>query len=463
MNRNPFSPVRRLQPLLNFLKPKTAPHHAVPATPPHARGHKRSRTEGLPARACRTPPHRVALQHLDTSRDAIVITALAAFPFCCHEDLVTMARAQLVDVALALNASLPGPMQIDVNPARGEGAIRRAIEVVVGLREKEALPERARERGAGKGGVRGPPIAARSVKHGHGRTQSLDVEALARIESQGLKIRPPRTPQSAESPPDRKRKRTRVGGAQTGLAIYTAASGPGDSARLHILAEAEEDADMDDGGEGTGIWDLGEVRPVKRQRSEGERQWERVREGETTPTPAPRQARPRKDALRSGAHRRTMSQPIFVASVAGDAKLSLEALKTGADRTFVGSAMGSRIRPKSRMGLTSTPKMGHARSSSVHVKKKSVPATYGLHAREPATWRAQRSPWRMGSSSPGQQADEAAPYPSDDSDIFERGRELALLAAEAQRLLAGLEEMRMSTAMDQGGARSRSDSDASMS
>ncbi|KAI0764745.1 hypothetical protein C8Q74DRAFT_1168590, partial [Fomes fomentarius] len=73
----------------------------------------------------------VALQNEDTTEDAIVITALDVIPFCCHADLVTMSRPQLLVVADTMNAKLPLAMQIDTHPARSDASIRHSIELLV--------------------------------------------------------------------------------------------------------------------------------------------------------------------------------------------------------------------------------------------------------------------------------------------------------------------------------------------
>ncbi|KAI0699775.1 hypothetical protein C8T65DRAFT_535018, partial [Cerioporus squamosus] len=73
----------------------------------------------------------VALQNEDLSEDAVVITSLNVIPFCCHADLVTMSRTQLLSVAATLNAKLPAAMQIDTSPSRPDTWIRNSIEVLV--------------------------------------------------------------------------------------------------------------------------------------------------------------------------------------------------------------------------------------------------------------------------------------------------------------------------------------------
>ncbi|EJF61599.1 hypothetical protein BD309DRAFT_844267, partial [Dichomitus squalens] len=73
----------------------------------------------------------IALQNEDTAEDAIVITALNVAPFCCHADLMTMTRPELLQVASILNAKLPRALHIDVSPSCSDVAIRYAIELLV--------------------------------------------------------------------------------------------------------------------------------------------------------------------------------------------------------------------------------------------------------------------------------------------------------------------------------------------
>ncbi|EKM48255.1 uncharacterized protein PHACADRAFT_189221, partial [Phanerochaete carnosa HHB-10118-sp] len=79
----------------------------------------------------------VALQNEDSEdEDAVVITALAAAPFCCHADLLTMARPQLVAAARTLNAKLPRALHVDAT--RANASIRRSIERLVGIRSSSS-------------------------------------------------------------------------------------------------------------------------------------------------------------------------------------------------------------------------------------------------------------------------------------------------------------------------------------
>ncbi|KAJ6547212.1 hypothetical protein B0H19DRAFT_860434, partial [Mycena capillaripes] len=73
----------------------------------------------------------MALQNDDLTEDAVVITALSMLPFCCHEDLLTMSRPELVAVAESLNTKLPVVLHISVSRTRSDAAIRNEIEFVV--------------------------------------------------------------------------------------------------------------------------------------------------------------------------------------------------------------------------------------------------------------------------------------------------------------------------------------------
>ncbi|PBK64803.1 hypothetical protein ARMSODRAFT_866600, partial [Armillaria solidipes] len=76
-------------------------------------------------------PGSIALQNEDACEDAIVITTLDTVPFCCHEDLLTMSRSQLVQVATTLNARLPAVLRINTSLNRSDSFIRNSIEVIV--------------------------------------------------------------------------------------------------------------------------------------------------------------------------------------------------------------------------------------------------------------------------------------------------------------------------------------------
>ncbi|KAG6816606.1 hypothetical protein H0H87_004698 [Tephrocybe sp. NHM501043] len=92
----------------------------------------------FPTSNIRTAPwpcaERIALMNEDYTEDVVVITTLDSVPFCCHEDLVTMSREQLIGVAQCLNARLPSAMAIDIDSVLTTSWIRHSIERLVGLR-----------------------------------------------------------------------------------------------------------------------------------------------------------------------------------------------------------------------------------------------------------------------------------------------------------------------------------------
>lgn len=146
----PFTPVRKLLLKLDLFKPSNAlelgKHRRnyedgaiIEDTPP-----VRARPTGAVPIVPDSSP-KVALQSSDPTEfsDVVIITALSTIPFCCHEDLLTMSREQLINVALSLNAKLPAALNIDVGPARTNNFIRNSIEMVVGLRR--AVPHAPKE------------------------------------------------------------------------------------------------------------------------------------------------------------------------------------------------------------------------------------------------------------------------------------------------------------------------------
>lgn len=85
-----------------------------------------------------TPPPAVALQTTSPSTDSIIITSFQRAPFCCHEDLVTMPRPELAQVAQRINERLPKALQIACGDDVEDTDIRRAIEVLTGIRTETA-------------------------------------------------------------------------------------------------------------------------------------------------------------------------------------------------------------------------------------------------------------------------------------------------------------------------------------
>lgn len=144
-------------------------------------------------------PERVALINEDLSEDAVVITALDDIPFCCHEDLLTMPRDKLIDVAHSLNAKLPSAMAIDIDHVLPTSFIRSSIERIVGIRgEVPNAPKTLRLLGDSEEDRRliaefnmhaemnktppTSPLAKRSQSHGH--FTSLISPRLARLEEE---------------------------------------------------------------------------------------------------------------------------------------------------------------------------------------------------------------------------------------------------------------------------------------
>lgn len=155
---NPFTPVRKL-----FLKfdlynqtialgkrhrDRDSSDHEIPGNflngnfnGAHSHSSARQRSQSLPTdgrvslqvTGCPKPAC-MALQNEDPSEDVIIITALDTIPFCCHEDLLTMSREQLIAAANSLNAKLPAALQINIHPSQADNSIRNSIELVVGLR-----------------------------------------------------------------------------------------------------------------------------------------------------------------------------------------------------------------------------------------------------------------------------------------------------------------------------------------
>ena len=157
---NPFTPMRRFFFKLELLKPivalgKRVRDQSYAADKPlaeHLLEQKPSRSIDYPllgsssfvtttaARSAtsvkdlhRQGTARIALQQYDQPFDAIVITTLPSYPFCCHEDLLTMSRSQLVQAAVLLNSRLPVCSQIGLADSIPDAHIRHSIETLVGI------------------------------------------------------------------------------------------------------------------------------------------------------------------------------------------------------------------------------------------------------------------------------------------------------------------------------------------
>ncbi|KAK0211948.1 hypothetical protein IW262DRAFT_1412651 [Armillaria fumosa] len=139
---NPFTPVRKLFLRLDLFKSSSV---ALEESDNGGRSDSDPVADTQPAQSEIRHPHSlstsrsIALQNEDSCEDAIVITTLDTVPFCCHEDLLTMSRPQLIQVAATLNARLPALLRVDTSLNRSDSFIRNSIEVIVGLR-RDAPP-----------------------------------------------------------------------------------------------------------------------------------------------------------------------------------------------------------------------------------------------------------------------------------------------------------------------------------
>ncbi|KAL1679574.1 hypothetical protein EV122DRAFT_209776 [Schizophyllum commune] len=127
---------------LNALNPFTTPVRNFFQRPGKRRRNSEDSDSGDPASSSAPFSRRLALQTNDAEADAVIVTALDTPPFCCHEDLLTMAPAELARVATSLNARLPMALRIDTSAP--SAAICTAIEVLVGISNGEGPPPTSR-------------------------------------------------------------------------------------------------------------------------------------------------------------------------------------------------------------------------------------------------------------------------------------------------------------------------------
>jgi hypothetical protein len=154
---HPFTPMRRFFLKLELLKPIVAlgkrvrdqSHDAADSISEHLPERKSSQgsssfitksrnaaaatLQGLDQKSREGTTARVALQQHDQPLDAIVITTLPSYPFCCHEDLLMMSRSHLVEAAVLLNSRLPACSQIELADGVPDAHIRHSIETLVGI------------------------------------------------------------------------------------------------------------------------------------------------------------------------------------------------------------------------------------------------------------------------------------------------------------------------------------------
>lgn len=75
----------------------------------------------------------LAIQQYDQDHDAIVVSTLPCYPFCCHEDLLMMSRPRLLQTAYLFNSCLPFTARFTDLELSSDAHIRRRIEALVGI------------------------------------------------------------------------------------------------------------------------------------------------------------------------------------------------------------------------------------------------------------------------------------------------------------------------------------------
>jgi hypothetical protein len=82
-----------------------------------------------------TQPKRaqLAIQQYDRVHDAIVVSTLPYYPFCCHQDLIAMTRSRLLQTAYLFNSCLPFSGRFTDLEVSSDAYIRRRIEELVGI------------------------------------------------------------------------------------------------------------------------------------------------------------------------------------------------------------------------------------------------------------------------------------------------------------------------------------------
>ena len=83
----------------------------------------------------------LAIQQYDAVHDAIVISTLPCYPFCCHQDLLTMSRPRLIQTAYLFNACLPFSARFTDVEVWSEVQIRGCVERLVGIVSIGAISE----------------------------------------------------------------------------------------------------------------------------------------------------------------------------------------------------------------------------------------------------------------------------------------------------------------------------------
>lgn len=171
-------------------------NRVISTSPPRTPSNSRALDEVRPAFTDPGDPNttkraRLAIQQHDENHDAVIVTTLPEFPFCCHEDLLTMSHSRLLRVADLFNSRLPSPTRIPDTEDVADEDIRHSIENLVGITPipPGGLPKAAKSTNtqtvsngiedSETGRIRSPPSsplaahASRKLKRGISWTQPL--------------------------------------------------------------------------------------------------------------------------------------------------------------------------------------------------------------------------------------------------------------------------------------------------
>jgi hypothetical protein len=389
--KRPFSPGQRLvRGILSTLCPPTCASFApvrstsptsVDTNPPSQP--KLTRAATATATELLTRRGGFALANEDRSADAIVISTLPAPPpFPDHATLLAMDRTALLETAAALNARLPAALRIDVAPFRTESSIRSAIELLVGLRTRQ------------------------DKSPAHARSKSLDPSALKRKSERASSsvipsaLEPPKTPEHLIARPPLRRAVSNCTETSFGASfgLYAPAVNGAQLPALEILAEVSDEEREQDSLH---------ARPAKKRRfctaaspaSSGyrSRREPSEEEGQQTPTPTPSLRAPRKHHRAASEHTHSCfaakAQPLYPPSPPSphSSPLPLPASSKGQNRSLrrtraiqlsgaLANPVRLRVRPKERLGRTSTPPKRRALAAAVTDTATSSTAPASVHA-----------------------------------------------------------------------------------
>ncbi|KAH6879619.1 hypothetical protein BKA70DRAFT_1207392 [Coprinopsis sp. MPI-PUGE-AT-0042] len=83
----------------------------------------------------------LAIQQVDSSFDAVVISTLSYFPFRDHEELLQMSMSNLIEVVTSLNERLPINNRILLQSDFSAKTVRAFVEYLVGIKPFGRLGE----------------------------------------------------------------------------------------------------------------------------------------------------------------------------------------------------------------------------------------------------------------------------------------------------------------------------------